>query len=234
MYLYETHLHTAPLSACAKAEIPETLEYYKSLGYAGVFLTNHFLDGNIEHSVRELPYEERIEHFFASQDIAVRLGEELGISVFSCCEMSYRGTDFLVYGLDREWCLSHKDMDKMKKTELLTLLISDGILVIQAHPFHEARYIDHIRLYPRQIHGVEVFNASMTELKNKLAEDYCRAYNLIPFAGSDNHTASEKQILGGMATEAPIASVQDFVSAVLSGVAKPFKIQDGAVELLNF
>ncbi len=55
MYLYETHLHTAPISACAKAEIRETLEYYKSLGYAGVFLTNHFLDGNIEHSVRGLP-----------------------------------------------------------------------------------------------------------------------------------------------------------------------------------
>ena len=47
MYRYETHLHTAPVSRCASAGVRETLEYYKELGYEGVFITNHFLDGNI-------------------------------------------------------------------------------------------------------------------------------------------------------------------------------------------
>ena len=32
-YLYEMHLHTAPVSKCAKAGVRESLEYYKSLGY---------------------------------------------------------------------------------------------------------------------------------------------------------------------------------------------------------
>ena len=35
MYLYETHVHTSPLSACAKVGVRETLEFYKSAGYAG-------------------------------------------------------------------------------------------------------------------------------------------------------------------------------------------------------
>ena len=61
MYLYETHLHTAPMSGCAKVGIRETLEYYQSAGYAGVFLTNHFLDGNIDMEIRELAYAEQIE-----------------------------------------------------------------------------------------------------------------------------------------------------------------------------
>ena len=69
--------------------------------------------------------------------------------IFSAFEMSYKGTDFLVYGIGKEWCLNHPDMDKMSKKELLRLLMDDGALVIQAHPYREAGYIDHIRLFPR-------------------------------------------------------------------------------------
>jgi hypothetical protein len=47
MYKYETHLHTSPVSKCARASVKDVLEFYKSLGYEGIFLTNHFLDGNI-------------------------------------------------------------------------------------------------------------------------------------------------------------------------------------------
>ena len=32
MYKYETHLHTAPVSRCARAGVRETLEFYKELG----------------------------------------------------------------------------------------------------------------------------------------------------------------------------------------------------------
>ena len=47
MYKYETHLHTSPVSRCASAGVKEHLEFYKNLGYDGIFITNHFLDGNI-------------------------------------------------------------------------------------------------------------------------------------------------------------------------------------------
>ena len=53
MYKYETHLHTSPVSVCARVEVRETLEFYKSLGYDGVFITNHFFwkrYGNGRHS----------------------------------------------------------------------------------------------------------------------------------------------------------------------------------------
>ena len=63
MYRYETHLHTYPVSKCAKADVRDSLEFYKELVYDGVFITNHFLDGNINID-RELTYEEKIEFFF--------------------------------------------------------------------------------------------------------------------------------------------------------------------------
>ena len=43
-FLYETHLHTSPVSKCASASVKDSLEFYKSIGYDGVFITNHFID----------------------------------------------------------------------------------------------------------------------------------------------------------------------------------------------
>ena len=221
-YLYETHLHTSPLSNCAGATVRETLEFYESAGYAGVFLTDHFIDGNIDLSLRQLPYKERIEAYFGVHEEAISIGKELGIDVFSAFEMSYHGTDFLVYGIGKEWCLAHEDMDKMKKSELLSLLKADGALLIHAHPFRESKQIDHFRLYPRQVDGVEVFNAGRSDFENGFAEHYTKYYDLIRFAGSDNHTGKNRELFGGMATEEPIKCDRDFIDAVLSGRAKPF------------
>ena len=233
MYLYETHMHTAPISACARAGVRETLEFYKSRGYTGVFMSDHFLDGNIDFTIRDLPYDERIKKYFSVVEEGKKIGTEIGLDVFSAFEMSYKGTDFLIYGIDMEWCLAHEDMDKMRKSELLRLLMSEGALVIQAHPFREAGYIDHIRLFPREVHGVEVYNACRTDFENKLAEQYRENYGLIAFAGSDNHRGAAQEKFGGMATEKPIKSIQEFIDAVLSGGAKPFMSDENGVKLLN-
>ena len=96
MYRYETHLHTKPVSHCARATVRETLEFYKALGYAGVFITNHFLDGNINVDVRGWDYQRQIEYFCSDYEEGIKIGKELGISVFFGAELSYGGSDFLV------------------------------------------------------------------------------------------------------------------------------------------
>ncbi|MBQ9920456.1 MAG: histidinol-phosphatase, partial [Clostridia bacterium] len=106
MYRYETHLHTFPVSRCAKASVEESLRFYKSIGYDGVFVTNHFVDGNINID-KALPYEEQINFYFSDYEKALELSEEIGIKVFLGIELSYKGTDCLVYGLDKKWFLSH-------------------------------------------------------------------------------------------------------------------------------
>ena len=223
-YRYETHLHTSPVSKCARASVRECLEFYKSLGYAGVFITNHFLDGNVN-IARELPYEERINFFFSDYEEGVRIGEELGISVLLGIECSYRGTDFLVYGLDKNWYLSHPEIEEMKKTQMLTLMMEAGALIIQAHPFREASYIDHIRLFPRHVHGIETYNACRTEFENTMAESYAKYYGLLPFGGSDNHRGASQEKLGGMEFSSPIENELDFVARVMRGEATVFQYQ---------
>ena len=72
-YLYETHLHTSPVSSCATATVRESLEAYKSLGYEGVFITNNFIDGNVGCD-RSLSYEEKINFYFSAYEEGVKIG----------------------------------------------------------------------------------------------------------------------------------------------------------------
>ncbi|MBE7002282.1 MAG: histidinol phosphatase [Ruminococcaceae bacterium] len=221
MYQYETHLHTFPVSRCASADVEESLKFYKKLGYDGVFITNHFLDGNINIE-KEKSYEEKVEFYFSDYEKGLEIGKKLDIQVFCGVELSYGGTDFLVYGLDKEWFLSHPEIMDMRKREELAFMMAEGALVIQAHPYREASYIDHIRLFPRSVHGVEVMNANRTESENKMAQIYAEQYNLIPFAGSDNHVAARQEKLAGICCRQRICSTDDFISKIKGNETKIF------------
>lgn len=223
MYRYETHLHTSPTSACAVSNVAESVRAYKDMGYDGVFITNHFLDGNCSGEIKELPYKEGLALYYSAYEEAKRVGCEIGIKVFFGVELAYRGTDFLVYGLDYDWYLAHPEIAEMKKSEELTLMASEGALIIHAHPFREAKYIDHIRLFPRHVHGVEVVNSSRTEFENAMAKQYADGYELLHFAGSDNHRGPRHSHFAGVEFSLPIVDERDFVEKVKSGAAEVFE-----------
>lgn len=212
-YKYETHLHTFPVSKCGKATVYENIDFYKQLGYDGIFITNHFLDGNTGANPTA-SFEEKIKFYFSDYEKGVEYGKTVGLKVFFGVELSYKGTDFLIYGLNKEWYLNNPQIMDMKKSEELEYLMNSGALVIQAHPYREASYIDHIRLFPRCVHGVEVINASRQDFENNMAKIYAENYGLLEFAGSDNHRASKHKLLAGMCSETPIFDEQDFVDYV--------------------
>ena len=223
MYRYETHMHTLPVSRCARYSVRENLEFYRSLGYDGIFITNHFLDGNINID-KSLPYEEKVEFYFSDYYEALKLSQEIGIKVFLGVEISYRGTDFLIYGLDKEWFLAHPEIMDMKKSEELPFLASHGALVIQAHPYRQDRHIDHIRLFPHCIEGVETVNACRTELENRMADIYADAYGFVKTAGTDNHIGSRITHLAGMESDTPLTDEADFIRRVRNGEMKIFTL----------
>ena len=219
IYNYETHLHTFPVSACAKTGVRESLEFYKNEGYAGVFITNHFLDENINID-KSLPYDERLAFYFSDYEQALAIGKEIGIDVFLGVEMSDWGTDFLVYGLDAAWYFAHPEIEGMDRVEQLKLLASEGALIVHAHPF---RGYDCMKLFPKHVHAVETYNACRTDFENAMAEQYARNYNLTPFAGTDLHDVACQAEFGGMQTTRKIESEADFVALVKSGESTPFR-----------
>ena len=215
-YLYETHLHTAGVSKCASATVREQLEHYKSIGYSGVFITNHFIDGNIRCG-RSIPYNEAIEFYFTDYEEAIKIGHEIGISVFSGMEIASNGTEFLVYGLDKEWFLKHPEYAEMDTAEKLTLLAEAGALIVHAHPFYENPRTKQIRLFPHLVHGAEVYNAHRTAFDNEMARQYAESYGLVKFAGTDNHGAARESLLGGVMSDAPIKDEREFVEKAKAG-----------------
>ncbi len=222
MYRYEMHCHTSPVSACARASVRNTVEFYKGLGYDGVFITNHFLDGNISID-RSESYENKINYYFSDYEEALEVGREIGIKVFLGVEMSYKGTDFLVYGLDKEWFLQHPQIADMPMREKLELVRESGAFVAQAHPYREARHINHIRLFPRSVDAIEVINANRTVFENELALAYAKAYGLGALAGTDNHIGSRQLALAGMQSKTPISSVADFIERMRNGTLEIFE-----------
>ena len=216
-------MHTLPVSKCARYGVRENLEFYKSLGYDGIFITNHFLDGNINIE-KTLPYEERVNFYFSDYYDALELSKKVGIKVFLGVEISYRGTDFLIYGLDKEWFLAHPEIMDMKKSEELPFLASHGALVVQAHPYRQDKHIDHIRLFPHCIEGVETVNACRTELENRMADIFADAYGFVKTAGSDNHIASRLTHLAGMESDTPLVDEADFIRRVRNSEMKIFTL----------
>ena len=228
MYKYETHLHTLPASLCAKVWVREALEFYKSIGYDGVFITNHFLDGNTAISDR-LPYEERVNIYFEDVEEGREIGEEIGIKVFSGVEMSYMGTDFLVYGLEKEWYAEHPEIMEMTKREEMAFLMENGAFIVQAHPFREAKYIDHIRLFPKSVNAVEVCNASMINkcpTANVMADYYADQYGLLKIAGSDNHVGERIKVLAGIETDTPAEDEKELIEMIRAGKARLFTMEN--------
>ena len=72
------------------------------------------------------------------------------------------------------------------------------------------------------MHGVEVHNASRKDEENDMAKRYAQDYGLIEFAGSDNHSADKVKRLGGMMSETPVKSEDEFIKGVMSGDIKYF------------
>ena len=239
LFRYETHCHTSPVSFCGRATARDTVHFYHAVGYDGIFLTNHFLDGNINPDSKSLSYEEQIDYYFSDYEDAHQEGERIGLKVFPGVELSYKGTDFLIYGLDKAWYKAHPEIMNMKKTDELPVMMEAGALVIQAHPYREAHYINHIRLFPRSVHGAEIINSSQAELSNRMAEIYAEQYHLLKTAGSDNHWGSRvfekladkgyKPEIAGMCSEEPLESVRDYIRLVKEEKMRPFvQTSDGS------
>ena len=94
-------------------------------------------------------------------------------------------------------------------------------MVIHAHPFREAGYIEAIRLIPRDVDGVEVINSSRPDSENAPAFWYAKNYGLLRSAGSDNHQGQRDRLAGVLLPER-IENVQDFVRIVKEGRAEIF------------
>ena len=229
MFIYETHCHTAISSRCGAGSAEEVAEMYAANGYSGIFVTDHFLNGNT--TVNDvLPggsYEEKValycESYRKVKEAAKRAGK--GLQVFFGLEYSYRGTDLLLYGWQEETVKRFPEILSLKTSDFIPFARERGAFIVQAHPFRERDYIDHIRLFTGA-EGAEIFNATEDERSNSMAQTYAAAYNKARTAGSDMHRPRDQKELTGMAFETPLLNERDFISRVRAGEGSVVHVQN--------
>lgn len=218
LYIYETHLHTCLASACGKSHGYEYISFYKNLGYSGIFVTEHFFNGNtcVPDS---LSWEERVNLFCKGYEEAKEEGDRQGISVFFAWECRFDGDEYLVYGLDKKWLLDHPDILSWDHITHYKKVKESGGLVVQAHPFRERGYLSRVDLHPYQCDAWEVANAGNPSYQDRLAFRYATTHSIPMTAGSDIHLVNRTESGGfyGVAFDSPLTSAKDYADRIKSG-----------------
>ena len=230
-YFYETHLHTSEASACAHCTGREMARACKEYGYTGIFVTDHNWGGNTAID-RSKPWDEWVNDFCMGYENAKDEGDKIGLDVFFGYEAGFGGTEFLLYGIDKEWMLNTPDIRTADIEQQYKLVHENGGMVIHAHPYREAGYIPGIRLFPESVDGVEGINGAHSSPRSKghnnpeydkRAIAYAGQYKLPITAGSDIHST---ELLGaGIAFRRKLASSADYVRAILSN--EDYVLTDG-------
>lgn len=220
-YLYETHMHTSEGSGCGQYPGAEMARVYAEAGYTGIIITDHFFYGNTAVD-RTLPWKEWVEVFCRGYENAKEAGDKLGLQVFFGWESGYNGTEFLIYGLDKQWLLDHPEIRDASVEEQFKLVHEGGGIVVHAHPFREEFYIPEVRLFPEYVDAVEAVNATHTKWTRKekkpefndRAIAYAKEHDFPMTAGSDQHDTI--LIYGGMVFPRKLENIQDFIHAVMN------------------
>ncbi|MCL2058123.1 MAG: PHP domain-containing protein [Oscillospiraceae bacterium] len=218
-YLYETHMHTAEISACAVSGAEEQIRAYKSRGYAGVIITDHFINGNST-IPKLMRWKKQMDMFVSGYQKAKAEGDRIGLDVFFGWEYSILGSDFLTYGLAPDFLYAQPGLDKLPIEAYSALVRASGGFIVQAHPFREAWYIaiQH-PAEPALLDGVEVFNASMPPDVNAKALAFAEQNGLPMQAGSDSHNI-ELRFPSGVALDKKAEGLSDIIAAVKTGTAR--------------
>ena len=165
-----------------------------------------------------------MEEFCKGYENAQDWGKEIGLSVFFGYEANYEGTEFLIYGVDKQWLIEHPEIRDASISEQYQYIHNAGGMVIQAHPYRKEDYIPQVRLFPEASDGAEAINAThschLSTSHNypefdTLAVAYSRENKLPMTAGSDVH--STLMFGGGVAFKRKITSIEDYCQAIMSG-----------------
>ncbi len=219
MYKYETHLHTWQSSLCGKTKAELYPAYYKNLGYDGIIITDHFFNGNCAVKIA-YDWKDMVNRFCYGYELAKEAGDAIDFKVFFGWEDNFEGDEYLVYGLDKNWLLEHKDILEWNRTEHYDRIHADGGLVVQAHPYRERGYLNAIRLNPETCDACEGYNSFNSDHMNHNSVRYAHDYNLPMTAGSDFHeigSLPDPKRHFAMEFEEPLSSSKDYADAILAG-----------------
>ena len=219
-YLTELHLHTKESSACSNIPAKEMIEAYKKKGYSTIVVTDHCSKGKMKR-LGNISWKQKMDYVFNGFDIAKEYGEDLGLNILLGVEITLHqiNSDYLVYGIDKDFLYNNEKIYEYSLPELYNLCHQNNCILVQAHPFR-----DNIELAPLEyVDGVEIFNGCHDEVsRNEKAEEYGVSTNKILTSGSDFHNL-EDLARGGIVTQEEIKDINQLVKVLKNREYKVIK-----------
>ena len=194
-FLYDMHVHTEESSSCAHVPAKDVVKRYKSLGYAGIVITDHMSEYKMKRAKCET-IEEKAEYFLKGYREAKKYEDE-NFNVILGMELSfldYNG-DFLVYGFDEDFMLKYHFDQFNSLEDFREIAYENNLFVFQAHPFRFNMTVQN----PELLDGMEVYNGHPGHNSNNdIAMCWAEKYNLRKSSGSDFHGDKGDMAPGGI------------------------------------
>ncbi len=190
-HLIDIHCHTAETSNCGQTPAAETVQLYRSLGYSGIVVTDHFHNYTFRTLKKTIPnptWQQKLDYLLKGYREALKEAQRIddGFRVYLGCELRFdeNDNDYLIFGLTEDKLQKMENILETEQDEGIKFVQSLGCAVIQAHPFRRNCTI----VKPGILDGVEVFNGHRGhDSSNDFALMWARKYNYIMTSGTDFH-----------------------------------------------
>lgn len=224
-YLYELHSHSLEVSPCGDVKAEDGVLLYKSMGYQGLVMTDHYHDEFFS-SLGEIPWSEKADRFLEGYRSAKKASMNMDFEVFLGLEVRFMdsGNDFLVFGIDEDFVYDNPELYKYDLKRLNTAVKAyPDTLIIQAHPFRKG-------CCPPEdlslIDGIEICNGNPRhDSRNNLAAELARENNLIKISGSDFH-CKEDLGKGGIRLSQKIKTSRELCDALRASECEDLVCQE--------
>lgn len=213
----ELHCHTAEVSPCSNESGKEVAEKYIAAGYTTLVIANHAAWDVFYECIEAEGWEAKIEHYYDSIEL-VRNAAAGRLHVIDGMEIRFNenGNDYLVFGMTKEFMLSHPDVFAMTHGEFHKIARDNGMLLIQAHPLRSWCQLSD----PEDVDGYEVFNGHIAHSShNSKIEKWVRGLqneSIIMTSGTDSHRAIHVPN-AGITTDFEITNTEELISVLKSG-----------------
>ena len=212
-YKYELHCHTDETSRCGRVPAAEAVGLFKSKGYDGMVITDHYSQMTFG-ELGVFNSGEMAETFLkgyraakqaADEDFTVLLGMEL-----RCWNSAI---DYLVYGVTEEFIENSGNLLFKYARRFCRLAQKNNMLVVAPHP---------LRMHPfmpaaKYIDGCEIFNSKESDENNAGAQQWADKNNLkVRISGSDFHRTTHG-FFSGILTDEKINTNDDLIRILKNG-----------------
>lgn len=211
MFKTEAHLHTYPVSSCAKLTPVEQVRLFKEAGYDTIIVSDHFSPHHFKKMGEDLTFAQKVDKLCDAYLEAKAEGDKLGLTVLFSVELSFRKNHYLLYGVTREFLKLREDIFDITLDELYEHLKAHGITIIQAHSHRAEKCVPH----PHHVDGFELNFNLRKDNYNERTINVAKEYGMPLSVGSDAHCPDDVGVSATLSEE-KIESIEQYLELLFA------------------